>query len=84
MNANSGYWKEKSIFSITDLRQFVLNVPGTYPAWKINGEMITGMMSPSTSCYPAELKFFLRKDWIVDAKEVNECFKAFNIKKEFF
>jgi len=81
---NSEYWKEKSIFSINNLKQFVLNVPGTYPAWKINGEMITGMMSPSISCYPAELKFFLRKDWIVDAKEVKECFKAFNIKKKFF
>lgn len=81
---NSGFWKDKSIFSINNLKHLVLNVPGTYPAWKINGEMITGMMSPSISCYPAELKFFLRKDWIVDAKEVQECFKAFNIKKDFF
>jgi len=79
---NSGIWKEKSIFSINKVKQFVLNVPGTYPAWKINGEMITGMMSPSISCYPAELKYFLRKDWIIDAKDINKCFKAFDIKKE--
>ncbi|MFX1269290.1 MAG: alkaline phosphatase family protein, partial [Promethearchaeota archaeon] len=42
---SSKQWQDQSIFSIPKIRQFVLNVPGTYPAWKINGEMITGMMS---------------------------------------
>ncbi|MFX1312840.1 MAG: alkaline phosphatase family protein [Promethearchaeota archaeon] len=81
---NSSVWKDKSIFSIYKIKQFILNVPGTYPAWKVNGEMITGMMSPSISCYPTELKYFLQKDWIIDAKEVNTCFKAFDMKKGLF
>lgn len=67
-----------------ELKSFVLNVPGTYPAWKINGEMITGMMSPSLSCFPAELKFIIKKNWIISGKTILECFKAFNMKKRLF
>jgi predicted AlkP superfamily phosphohydrolase/phosphomutase len=63
---------------------FILNVPGTYPAWKVNGEMITGMLSPNLSCFPPELKFFLNKNWIINGKSVRDIFKAFNIKKELF
>jgi len=66
------------------LKSFVLNVPGTFPAWKINGEMITGMMSPSLSCYPAELKYFLNKDWIINGKSIPEMFKAFKMKSQLF
>lgn len=54
---NSYVWRKKSIFSHSQLKSFILNVPGTYPGWKINGEMITGMLSPVISCYPKELKF---------------------------
>lgn len=81
---NSNYWREKSIFSINELRQFVLNVPGTYPAWNINGEMISGMMSPSLSCFPAELSFFLKNNWIIDGKSISESFNAFKIKSALF
>jgi predicted AlkP superfamily phosphohydrolase/phosphomutase len=80
----SNEWQKKSIFSLTNLKFFVLNVPGTYPAWKINGEMITGMMSPSIDCYPQELKYFIRNNWIIDGRDWKEIFKAFEIKKKLF
>jgi predicted AlkP superfamily phosphohydrolase/phosphomutase len=38
--------------SSAGLRVGVLNVPMTYPAWKINGYMVTGLMTPS-----------LERDW---------------------
>jgi predicted AlkP superfamily phosphohydrolase/phosphomutase len=81
---SSKEWQDQSIFSIKKLKHFVLNVPGTYPAWKINGEMITGMMSPRFSCFPPELKLFIRDDWIIDGETVSEIFRAFNIKKKLF
>ena len=81
---NSSVWKEKSIFSLLHLKTFVLNVPGTYPAWKVNGEMVTGMMSPSLSCFPPELKYFLNKKWIISGKSIRDIFKAFNMKKSLF
>jgi predicted AlkP superfamily phosphohydrolase/phosphomutase len=81
---NSNIWKEKSIFTLIPSRIFVLNVPGTYPAWKINGEMITGMMSPSISCFPSELKFFIEKNWIIDGKNIPEVFEGFEAKKSLF
>ncbi|MFX1315209.1 MAG: alkaline phosphatase family protein [Promethearchaeota archaeon] len=81
---NSYEWQNKSIFSLIKLRNFVLNVPGTYPAWKINGEMIAGMMSPKISCFPSELKLSLSKDWIIDGETLGEIFRAFNIKKRLF
>ncbi|MFX1502651.1 MAG: alkaline phosphatase family protein [Promethearchaeota archaeon] len=81
---NSNEWRERSIFSLKDLRMFVLNVPGTYPAWKINGEMITGMMSPSISCYPFELKAKYEKDWIISGNNIEEIFQAFKMKSSLF
>jgi len=81
---NSVEWQKESIFSLEDLRVFALNVPGTFPAWKINGEMITGMMSPSLSCYPAELKFFLNENWIINGKTIPDIFKAFKMKEKLF
>ena len=33
---NSSFWRDMSIFSQIRDRSFILNVPGTYPAWKIN------------------------------------------------
>ncbi|MFX0017185.1 MAG: alkaline phosphatase family protein [Candidatus Hermodarchaeota archaeon] len=81
---SSKQWQDQSIFSIPKIRQFVLNVPGTYPAWKINGEMITGMMSPKLSCFPSELNSFIRDDWIIDGETVSEIFRAFEIKKRLF
>lgn len=61
-----------------------MNVPGTYPAWRINGEMITGMLSPSISCYPSELKFFLENNWIIDGDDISDSFMAFDIKSNLF
>ena len=81
---NSNWWRNFSIFSLTNLKSFILNVPGTYPAWKINGEMIAGMMSPSFSSYPPELKLGLEKNWIISGKTVMEVFKAFELKKNLF
>jgi predicted AlkP superfamily phosphohydrolase/phosphomutase len=81
---NSSVWKDRSIFTLQNVKYFVLNVPGTYPAWKINGEMIAGMMSPSLSCYPPELTFFLNKNWIISGKSIQKIFKAFSIKKNLF
>ena len=81
---NSYYWREKSIFSIIKEKSFILNVPGTYPAWKINGQMITGMMSPKFSSYPSELKLELEKNWIINGQSIPEIFKAFEMKKNLF
>jgi predicted AlkP superfamily phosphohydrolase/phosphomutase len=81
---NSSVWKNESIFNQIQSKIFVLNVPGTYPAWKVNGEMITGLLSPSISCYPPELKFFIENNWIIDGKNPQEIFKAFEIKKKLF
>jgi len=81
---NSYVWRDKSIFSIIKKKSFILNVPGTYPAWKINGEMITGILSPKFSSFPPELKFFLSNHWIIEGKNIPEIFKAFEIKKKLF
>ncbi len=81
---NSYIWRDKSIFSIRKLKVFVLNVPGTFPAWEINGEMITGMMSPSINTFPPNLKNKINKNWIIDGKTIPDIFKAFNIKKNLF
>ncbi len=81
---NSFIWRERSIFSHKDLRQLVLNVPGTYPAWNINGEMITGLLSPKISCFPKELEFKLKENWIINGKTIKDIFKAFKIKKDLF
>ncbi|MFX1409539.1 MAG: alkaline phosphatase family protein [Promethearchaeota archaeon] len=81
---NSSVWRDKSIFSINEMKIFTLNVPGTYPAWKINGEMISGILSPSVSCYPKELEFLINKYWIIEGKDIPEIFKAFGIKKRMF
>ncbi|MHA1755123.1 MAG: alkaline phosphatase family protein, partial [Promethearchaeota archaeon] len=81
---NSNFWKDFSIFSLLKKKIFVLNVPGTYPAWPITGEMITGMLSPSISCYPPELKVILKNNWIIDGENVEESFEAFEKKSKFF
>ncbi len=59
-------------------------MPGTYPAWKINGEMISGMLSPKISCIPEELEFALKRHWIIDGSNISEMFKAFEIKERLF
>jgi predicted AlkP superfamily phosphohydrolase/phosphomutase len=46
-------------------RSIIVNVPGTYPPDKINGVMITGLLTPSPSSnftYPKELKKALTPD----------------------
>lgn len=77
-------WQQRSLFSRESMKSFILNVPGTYPAWQINGEMITGMMSPSISTYPPELTSRLPKEWIINGKSIPEVFKAFDMKKQIF
>lgn len=81
---NSSVWKEKSLFSINDLKVFALNVPGTYPAWPINGQMITGILSPSISCYPKGLEDQIKNKWIIEGKDLPEILKAFKMKKKLF
>jgi predicted AlkP superfamily phosphohydrolase/phosphomutase len=54
-----------------------INVPVTYPPWKINGIMITGMLSPEKAdiCYPPEFRKELgeyRVDIKTSYKEGNE------------
>ena len=80
---SSKVWRERAIFSIKNIKHFVLNVPGTYPAWPINGEMICGMMSPTLSTFPPELKFSFN-NWILDEKTVIDCFKAFKMRTNLF
>jgi len=81
---NSSYWRNKSIFSLINEKSFIMNVPGTFPSWKVNGEMITGMLSPSISCFPSELKLSIQKNWIIDADNVPESFFAFKQKSSLF
>ena len=81
---NSYIWRDNSIFSQINKRSFIMNVPGTYPSWKVNGEMIAGMMSPKISCFPPELNFILGKNWIINGKSVKESFKAFHLKSKLF
>ena len=81
---NSYHWRDKAIFSLPSIKSFVLNVPGTYPTWKINGEMISGMLSPKFSCYPKNLEESLKNKWIIKGKNILEIFKAFKMKSEYF
>ncbi|MFX0010844.1 MAG: alkaline phosphatase family protein [Candidatus Hermodarchaeota archaeon] len=81
---NSTVWKDEAILSIKELKVFALNIPGAYPAWKINGEIISGILSPSISCFPKELEIIIRKNWIVEGKNISEIFKAFDMKKRLF
>ncbi|MFW9990312.1 MAG: alkaline phosphatase family protein, partial [Candidatus Odinarchaeota archaeon] len=81
---NSSLWKNKAIFSNPTLRSFVLNVPGTFPPWNINGEMISGMLSPSLACVPQSLTEHIKDKWIVDGRDIPEVFKTFEIKKKIF
>ncbi|MEJ2249406.1 MAG: alkaline phosphatase family protein, partial [Candidatus Lokiarchaeota archaeon] len=84
---SSKYWREKSIFSLEEIKTFCLNIPATYPAWKINGEMVTGFLSPAINenmVYPKSLLAEIKNKWIIDGKNVDEIFRAFEIKKKFF
>lgn len=81
---NSNVWRDKSIFSIKALRIFALNVPGTYPAWEINGQMIAGILSPLFSSFPKNLEQIYKKNWIIEGRTLKEIFKAFKIKKNLF
>ncbi|TFF87588.1 MAG: hypothetical protein EU549_04450 [Promethearchaeota archaeon] len=84
---NSKYWRDYSIFSIEELRHFCLNIPSSYPAWPINGEIITGMLSPSINenmIYPKNLLKLIKENWIIDGENIKEIFDAFEIKKEVF
>jgi predicted AlkP superfamily phosphohydrolase/phosphomutase len=64
-----------------DIRIFALNIPGTYPAWEINGEMMTGILSPSLTAYPKELEQEYKEDWIIEGENLNEIFQTFEFKK---
>ena len=79
---SSHLWRDKSIFSISSLRSFCLNIPSTYPAWPINGEMVTGLLTPSINSkmyYPNDLDVLINKNWIID-----EIFRSYYQKKEIF
>ncbi|MFX0146548.1 MAG: alkaline phosphatase family protein [Candidatus Hodarchaeota archaeon] len=84
---SSHLWKEKSIFNNENIRTFCLNLPSTYPAWNINGEMITGLLTPRLSekmYFPNYLGEFIDQNWIIDGSNIDEIFKAFETKKELF
>ncbi|MFX1489594.1 MAG: alkaline phosphatase family protein [Promethearchaeota archaeon] len=84
---SSELWKEKSILSMKNIKTFSLNLPSTYPAWEINGEMITGLVSPQLTnkiCFPRNLFITLPKNWIIDGENIEQTFQAFNMKKEYF
>lgn len=84
---SSELWKDKSILSINNIRVFSLNLPSTYPAWTINGEMITGLLTPFMNkrmCFPNDLFKTIQKEWIIDGGNVEEVFQAFKIKKDLF
>jgi len=49
----------------------VINVPGTYPAWKVNGIMISGFPSPKISTYPPKLADELPKDEFGEEDVIN-------------
>jgi len=59
---NSRYRKTKAIWNILTLNgknSIVVNIPGTYPPEKINGIMITGLLTPSPDSdftYPKIIK----------------------------
>ena len=69
---SSHSWRDLSVFSLLNERMFVMNVPGSYPVWKISGEMIGGMMSPKLNTYPPELKFGLPKDYVISGKNIKD------------
>ena len=61
------------------MKSIVVNVPGTYPPEKINGAMITGLLTPSRDSnftYPKDIKerltkgdlgeYELEQFWLVD------------------
>ena len=65
---NSRYRKTPAIWNVlTDegKKSIIVNIPGTYPPEKINGVMITGLLTPSEESdftYPKEVKNNLTKD----------------------
>lgn len=69
---NSRYRKTPAIWNfLTDigLSSIIVNVPGTYPPEKINGVMITGLLTPSLESnftYPKDIKEKLNKDELGD------------------
>jgi predicted AlkP superfamily phosphohydrolase/phosphomutase len=67
---NSSFWRSAFVWDILSRNYYkvaVLNVPGTYPPYPINGIMITGMLTPDRErfTYPPELKKKL-KDYDID------------------
>jgi len=69
---NSRSIKAETIFDMLSRHKkkvISINVPVTYPPWKINGIMITGMLSPENAdiTYPKELKKELN-DYRVDIR----------------
>lgn len=68
----SSYRKVPAFWNfLTDmgLRSIIVNVPGTYPPEKINGIMITGLLTPSRESnftYPRGIKEKLTKDELGD------------------
>lgn len=84
---SSKLWREWSIMSNTNLRIFCLNLPSSYPAWNFNGEMITGMITPTLNekmYFPNGIGKIIRKDWIIDGSDITEIFQAFKIKSKLF
>ena len=68
--------KNDTLFDLlgkNDVKVASINVPATYPPWKINGFMVTGMMTPRSkdnAYYPKDLKKELDK--LVGTYEIHE------------
>ena len=46
--------------------------------------MIAGILSPSFSCFPKDLKENFEENWIVEGKNLPEIIKAFEMKTKLF
>jgi len=66
---NSSYWKGKAIWDLTKKKSIIINVPGTYPPWKINGLMITGLLTPERKnfTYPKEIEKEIGVEYVIEA-----------------
>lgn len=77
-------WRGEMLWDYLSLYGYkvaVINVPGTYPAWKVNGIMISGFPSPKISTYPPNLMDKLPKN-CVDAEEVTSVSKKLELMKK--
>ncbi|NIO45196.1 MAG: hypothetical protein GTN36_06640 [Candidatus Aenigmarchaeota archaeon] len=67
--ANSELWRGQFVWDKLSSKGYtvgVLNVPGSYPAYKINGVMITGMLTPSKKPHTYPEGLLENEDYQID------------------